>query len=287
MPIQTSYLAANPFITMAVNYDNELWNRKRLREQGDDGSFGGFSEHRNKRLNALPLRTAPQEMRWSDLSTITPVDSEGGDASSCCHQTQFQHQQSDLQMMVDTPAPYGTNGPPSCAPPALQLGDTARIPTPIHCTFAAQLHSNNQTGFPAPQDPSVPRSLQAAPEWSMVQNRRLPSPISESGGEDGPASPGMALHPNIHAVPSEDGADASMSDADADGDFDVGTPPPTSAPTTPSPKTKFGHSRSKHTINSWTAAQPGMKKAFSIGYRADCEKCRQKIPGHFNHIIVT
>ncbi len=29
------------------------------------------------------------------------------------------------------------------------------------------------------------------------------------------------------------------------------------------------------------------EKSFSIGYRADCEKCRNRVPGHFNHIIVS
>jgi hypothetical protein len=54
-------------------------------------------------------------------------------------------------------------------------------------------------------------------------------------------------------------------------------------PTTGSPKK--GHTRSKHTVNSWTTLQPGMTRSFSIGFRADCEKCRNKQPGHFNHII--
>ncbi|OIW24679.1 hypothetical protein CONLIGDRAFT_584053 [Coniochaeta ligniaria NRRL 30616] len=54
---------------------------------------------------------------------------------------------------------------------------------------------------------------------------------------------------------------------------------------TPSPPRK-GHSRSRHTVNNWTQ-QPGMKKSFSIGYRSDCEKCRLKVPGHFNHIIIS
>ena len=58
----------------------------------------------------------------------------------------------------------------------------------------------------------------------------------------------------------------------------------TDPPATPSPRK--GHSRSRHTLNSWTI-HPGMKKSFSIGYRADCEKCRNKVPGHFNHIIVS
>jgi hypothetical protein len=63
--------------------------------------------------------------------------------------------------------------------------------------------------------------------------------------------------------------------ADADGSESPG----------PSPSRR-GHMRSKHTINTWTW-QPGMKRSFSIGYRADCEKCRLKVPGHFNHIIIS
>lgn len=224
---------------------------------------------------------------------------------------------------------------------------TGRMPTPIHATFAAQVRGNNwgatnqalhaansamHTGsignnglangmnmncgfaqprtFPKPEDPSVPRSLDNGPEWSMVQNRRLPSPISESGGEETPASPGMvldscspalsqlslqrpslphmphsmnpilvnAVHPNIELSHSTE-ADAGMMDMEE-------AHSPASAPATPSPRTKFGHSRSKHTLNSWTQ-QGGMVKSFSIGYRADCEKCRLKIPGHFNHIIIS
>ena len=239
----------------------------------------------------------------------------------------------DMDMMVDE----------GCQPqqPLVLQSDpstSGRIPTPIHCSFAAQVrgtgwtpanhsaHTANQTlgtpgsrsRFSSNQDDSVPRSLGGSTEWSMVQDRRLPSPISEYGAEDTPQTPGMVLdsssdmmptlqrphlphlphssnpaamllHPNIRTPPriqetvSEDStegvADAGMTDA-----VDAGTP--TSAPASPSPRGKFGHSRSKHTLNSWTL-QPGMKKSFSIGYRADCEKCRMKIPGHFNHIIVS
>lgn len=56
-------------------------------------------------------------------------------------------------------------------------------------------------------------------------------------------------------------------------------------PETPSPHRK-GHQRNMHTVNTWTW-QPGMKRSFSIGYRADCDKCRDKVPGHFNHIIIS
>jgi len=56
--------------------------------------------------------------------------------------------------------------------------------------------------------------------------------------------------------------------------------------------TKKGHNRSKHSIRSWTGFGGelsgngiGMKRTFTMGYRADCEKCRNKVPGHFSHII--
>jgi hypothetical protein len=54
--------------------------------------------------------------------------------------------------------------------------------------------------------------------------------------------------------------------------------------------TKKGHTRSKHSLRNWTGfggevGGAGMKRSFSMGYRADCEKCRMKVPGHFSHII--
>jgi len=57
--------------------------------------------------------------------------------------------------------------------------------------------------------------------------------------------------------------------------------------------TKKGHQRSKHSLRTWTGFEGdkggvgagGMKRSFSMGYRADCEKCRMKVPGHFSHII--
>lgn len=240
-----------------------------------------------------------------------------------------------MDMTVDCSSEYAQPG--QLQPSHIDPSITGRMPTPIHCTFAAQVRGNNWGSmsetmhaanrsvgaampdaglgfaqpkpFPARHDTSsVPRSLGGTAEWSIVQNRRLPSPISESGGEDTPASPGMvldsrlppvsqlqrpylphmphsinphamAIHPNIQTIPLAPDSDAGMVDAD-------GASSPSSAPATPSPRGKFGHSRSKHTLNSWTL-QPGMKKSFSIGYRADCEKCRLKIPGHFNHIIIS
>lgn len=75
--------------------------------------------------------------------------------------------------------------------------------------------------------------------------------------------------------------------------MEVDRPPSQSEPpaeyTTP---TKKGHQRSKHSVRQWSgyggdlqSAGQGMRRSFSMGYRADCDKCRLKVPGHFSHII--
>ncbi|KAI8958809.1 hypothetical protein F5Y11DRAFT_26899 [Daldinia sp. FL1419] len=310
-----------------------------------DGMNGtlGFTEHRNKRLQSLPLRTSPAQKRWTGApgfptapaitattppSSVTPTDSDSGDMRNQQQSIPPMDVDRDMDMIMDSSSePFQPN---LSQEESYGASITGRLPTPIHCTFAAQVRgpnwgpinqavyaANRSTDlvsdgggdfahaqpFPTRHDESsVPRYLGTA-EWSMVQNRRLPSPISESGGEDAPVSPGMmldsttpqrpylphmphstnphamAIHPNIQTITPAADSDAGMMDTDP-------TSSPSSAPATPSPRGKFGHSRSKHTLNNWTL-QPGMKKSFSIGYRADCEKCRMKIPGHFNHIIIS
>ena len=259
---------------------------------------------------------------------------------------------------------------------------SGRIPTPIHCSFAEQVRGKHwggaagnmgmdhrgSYGVPPPTQQqqhyeptvsllgheSIPRSLDGAAataqvmeDWSMVQNRRLPSPISEVGGDmedSGPnESPRMILesyhypnhqhadhdhhhlehhshhhqglssgssldqlthsHPLLSAMPLRNSSLNSQMgpreptpipqgecyDPYGHGgmdDAEIGSPQ--TSPKTVSPPNKRGHQRSKHTVSSWTTVnQPGMKRSFSIGYRDDCEKCRMKVPGHFNHIIVS
>ncbi|KAG5978945.1 hypothetical protein E4U54_006997 [Claviceps lovelessii] len=163
------------------------------------------------------------------------------------------------------------------------------------------------TGFS--QDKCVPRAMTGGDmEWHVLQNhRRLPSPISElnSSGTNGQAcnSSGMMMDHDscldaqaqfptrslcpLSCQPSSTDAmehPNAMIDVEIrsniaqNSEFDAGR-------LSPSPGRK-GHQRSKHTVNSWTW-QPGMKKSFSIGYRSDCDKCRLKVPGHFNHIVIS
>lgn len=256
----------------------------------------------------------------------------------------------DMDMAMDDSDNLAAQQPPysSCspghylAPGSLQPDDTqstiaSRIPTPLQPSFAAQVRGGSwgQAGassalrHPVLEDGdmlcasashslSVPRSLDHSSmgDWSMVQNRSLPSPISEIGGEEGP-HPDMALDlMSYRSSGYDDGAlpaSASAHSPCCHGSDSHHSPMPT--PTRPSTTAvsamdalaspahagdlafadgdpallsspRKGHSRSRHTVVAWTQ-QPGMKKSFSIGYRSDCEKCRNRVPGHFNHIIVS
>jgi hypothetical protein len=323
-------------------------HRKRFREDDyADISVGGtlgFTEHRSKRLQSLPLRTSPNSKRWAEPPnfppsnpsfaapaaprTITPGDSDSEEVAAALQQHAWadepellSHNQTSSMMpeladgdmdMMDTsdqtPASMQDQGQSHSEP---LPGAAGRMPTPIHCSFAAQVR-----GSTVMDHESVPRSLdgpaaaaQVMADWNMVQNRRLPSPISESGGEDGSlGSPQMILdssghsmghlshlthqHPLLSTLPARSSSAAEMRhgvsperEGTPGAESPNGNAMDVESPATPSPRK--GHVRSKHTVNSWTALEPGMKRSFSIGYRADCEKCRMKVPGHFNHIIIS
>lgn len=128
-------------------------------------------------------------------------------------------------------------------------------------------------------------------EWTMTKNRSLPSPISESGVFDdlpdqeqieGCGEHDSEIPQNFDQPAAMLSSPMPMASSSPIRGSNVATDSDPAA--TPSPRK--GHTRSRHTIVAWTA-QPGMKKAFTIGYRADCEKCVNRVPGHFNHIIVS
>lgn len=179
---------------------------------------------------------------------------------------------------------------------------TGRMPTPIQPTFAAQVRGQGQqwaesgrsglvnmghqySGFARPTDLPTTKA-----DWRSFQNNRsLPSPICEM--EPPTHDSGECEHMGQRQGPHGD-ADSLREMEHPNCMMDVETPrmPQQPAeqggePASPSPARK-GHIRSMHTVNSWTW-QPGMKRSFSIGYRSDCDKCRDKVPGHFNHIIVS
>ncbi|KAH6605957.1 hypothetical protein Trco_005110 [Trichoderma cornu-damae] len=283
--------------------------RKRGRDgEGEmDGISMGLEEHRSKRIQCLPLRTSPRSsQQWQSASSVTPLNSDSDDPISQPYFAPWSHPST-----VDPPVRGGAE---------VNMMSSGRMPTPIQPSFAAQVRGQqSEWAGPGPvvttlnglinmghhpsgfsDDQCVPRVMSGLEDWQAVQNhRRLPSPISEV--EDcvpdqhfGEASmmvdDGMGvttdatavLPPSLTRVMDHPNAMMDMESPPHShphaADFGGDAPSPSPA--------RRGHIRSKHTINSWTW-QPGMKKSFSIGYRADCEKCRLKVPGHFNHIVIS
>ena len=133
-----------------------------------------------------------------------------------------------------------------------------RIPTPIHSSFAPYIRAEKAAMH---HDPDF--ADDEAKVDRFRPGRRLPSPISE--GETSPSLIAEGL---------------------GEMQMDIEGPTQLSDRLTPSKK---GHTRSKHSLRSWTGigdmGGTGTKRTFSMGYRNDCEKCRNMVPGHFNHII--
>ncbi|KAG0650005.1 hypothetical protein D0Z07_3737 [Hyphodiscus hymeniophilus] len=272
--------------------------RKRERDEDEGYGTSGFSEHRTKRRFAnLPDRTSPKQHRQPSPfamnstiqplpPTITPADSEAEDtpptsaeprsvfspySSSPTHtitpsspsldamNTSQSTQMSDVGVYSDdmemadsfhlSPGPFHTD-------PSTSI--SGRIPTPIHSSFAPYIRAEKAT---------LHHEADFADDEARVdrfrRGRRLPSPISE-----GDTSPSIIVEGLSEMQMEYEGTTQELEK------------------TTPSRK---GHTRSKHSLRSWTGVgelgASGTKRTFSMGYRTDCEKCRNNVPGHFNHII--
>lgn len=164
------------------------------------------------------------------------------------------HEMTDRDSYNLSPGPYQ---------PDLDFATTIRerIPTPRHTNFFTSSYMENTDSHPRG---SLPR-----------QTVRLPSPISE--GEPSPSLQlGGLAYVSMEIEPPSSPAIPSFITTEE-------------APS-PSPHKK-GHSISKHSLRDWSGISGavnsgGGKKKFSMGYRSDCEKCRNGVPGHYNHIYM-
>jgi hypothetical protein len=165
---------------------------------------------------------------------------------------------------------------PSSYSPASPIS-TGRIPTPIHPTFnrggmnglgypssgaaGAMVTSNPHSGLPSLPELSVGKGRQ---DMDEDRGRRMPSPISEDD-DNIPDTPTALTQSQLSRL--------SFSHTNAYDSMDTELTAPTmDLPPTPRTRKRSG-------------ALTGAPGRFSMGYREDCEKCRQKVPGHYSHFL--
>jgi len=244
---------------------------------------------------------------WSSPVTRNPLNSQPPPCPGISATHTDDTPIDDLEMMDSDPNHLS---PGIFHPDQPNSSISGRIPTPIHSQFSTHARWNpaNNTRLPTYAEDgssSMDHSKSYNTREDPRQFRRLPSPISE--GEN---SPSVALQ-GFGEMQMDMGEDSYSDNYAFSGSSDEskrgfsgssqelrGESPPTQLPfklpeILPSPPKK-GHCRSKHSLRNWggvaldtnTSVAAGVSVTkFSMGYRADCEKCRMKVPGHFSHII--
>ncbi|KAH7356271.1 hypothetical protein BKA66DRAFT_252490 [Pyrenochaeta sp. MPI-SDFR-AT-0127] len=293
--------------------------RKRGREDDSDSDFDDqqytkksklwFNKHTNydrirypspSNIPHRPSATPSPPRLVTNIGAMTPAQSEYGGANSpesihdCPSLQSSQIHNMDYNMDMDEDDADVRSQPPespACSSfgsffmrPAMlnsslfgsdSANNSGRIPTPIHPTFkrggmtglgypssgsAGGMHDGN-LGAPVPSMQAPMSRKSNRQELDEDRNRRMPSPISED--EDIPDTPTALTQSQLSRL--------SFSHANADYmETEIAT---TSLAAPPTPR---GRKRS--------GALTGMGR-FSMGYREDCEKCRQRVPGHYSHFL--
>lgn len=197
---------------------------------------------------------------------------------------------------------------------------TARIPTPIYGHFssqlprsaaASQIHSPNTAATVTSPLAGVAR-LSSEPHNALLQRRRrLPLPISESAGLEALQARGIDT-----ILESPRGADSSLSPSTTISMLEelnmktgspacanparVHTPSMLATPLTPhTPTMGLGsadacasasrdgssHSPSGRRRSDAVSGGESRRFVFSMGFRADCDKCKERVPGHYSHVL--
>ncbi|KAI4287820.1 MAG: hypothetical protein L6R35_002920 [Caloplaca aegaea] len=266
-------------------------SRKRAREEDDLDWQPQLHDH--KRPRALPFRTSPTSKHTNTFShsqrtlpqplltpAVTPTETSEDEAEPknpfrsptrersaqlTLHSTITIEEPRDFDVDMDdfqpseTPQPWPSvesaqPSPCTITPRTLsynpqEINHGGRIPTPIYGHFS---QAERSMDWDIADDPS-PRTQQEIAHNLFLRRRRLPTPISEDEAMDAPDGMGGMLG-RLEMSPRN---------------------------TLQSPF---------KTNKMWGGASgvpPKGKMTISMGYRADCEKCRMKVPGHYNHLIRT
>jgi hypothetical protein len=224
---------------------------------------------------------------------------------------QQQQQQSEDHVMLDMGV-EDSSATPGLLPSTLMAG---RIPTPRYGSFFLRPAATQEYGCSTTtltMGPANDRLVRAGATGSFnqyhhaVENRMLPSPIEEGGRWDtsqlrssvlsmydaaanaaptAASAAAAATTPPSSTTATATTAFAPSADAqwlpDGGGDVDMDEA-----------RSPAGYDRRPIPSSSSSPAKPvdrskggGGRPTLVMGYRADCEKCKARVPGHYSHII--
>ncbi|KAF9886017.1 hypothetical protein FE257_012073 [Aspergillus nanangensis] len=273
---------------------------KRPREHEDPVELDSNAVHERKKHRPLTLHTDPNSLWKPSLSDshapspefilpiLTPVESsddDDGDNKRMCNDLEAcKSPRNNLPDAAPSPMDIDLSHeslPSDGLQPWAPSGQDDKVlqPSPISHNLINQSltlneqHPETSINIPTSEDPiptaSVQNPAQGQQYTTYEHSQRLPSPVSE--GEDIPTNLsltinylGHASHSNVDPLPA-DGPTLNLEQPSATllGQDQRSTP-----------YRKLGPSKKK-------------KASVAMGFRADCEKCRRKIPGHYSHIIRT
>lgn len=116
----------------------------------------------------------------------------------------------------------------------------------------------------APAMTENPSATHSEPGYGHKQRRRLPSPISED----------ESMLFSVNTISPSGMTEEMMNRLDVRLDDSC-------SPTEDIPRVERPPAEEAASIQTRTKAK------LLMGYRADCEKCRARVPGHYNHLIRT
>ncbi|KAK4493960.1 hypothetical protein PRZ48_015146 [Zasmidium cellare] len=295
-------------------------SRKRSRQDDDEGGFGTEDAHLEKRSRptadgagygyhghhdsvlstpSSQVREQPKDDSDDELSSMvsepgSPQDvSMSGDEGMDMDDATFSQSPEDTHVMQQPQAlrqsPWG------------QRLQTHRVPTPTVAMRPGARSAQQRAGVRQhlrsrhPQENISSDHLEVP---SPIDEDEVPTPPSaaEAAGsqlsmltvsdvdmeEDDPSVPTVSIDP---ARPSNVHTNADLSnDPDSAVDFE----PMDNGPDNIIVRKQRQRSGALSNGNSPVRAgpsNPGPRRGFSVGFRADCEKCRMRVPGHMNHFI--
>ncbi|KAL3494599.1 hypothetical protein BJX62DRAFT_234199 [Aspergillus germanicus] len=278
---------------------------KRPRELEEITAYNEDTSRDTKKHRPLPLRSSPrscQRLKVADtvkpvfFSALTPVDSsEDEDVFSKRFRTELDKANAqqplnfyapklelDASMDMDTcednedmdrgnfsPSPIAGfdnnisqsfHNPYNISCPPLSAGNIAPLPEASNgLSRTKSLSQSDYTLCPS----EIPRGT----SW---RSPRLPSPVSDNGdtrGKDATGDTEMADDTPSQRSPPMNSAAVEAEAADMRKRLSSLDLP------------DQGNVEPTHSVKSTK------KLAFSMGYRADCDQCRRRVPGHYSHII--